>query len=56
MLLHTKNSAEYSQRKEILNKKQSLESVCVFCFYSLFFQSWVYFEIPGEIQVFCVGK
>ena len=29
MLLHTQNSAVYSQWKEILNKKQSLESVGV---------------------------
>lgn len=30
MSLHTKNSAGYSQWKEILNKMQSLESVGVF--------------------------
>lgn len=30
MLLHTKNSAVYSQWRKILNKEQALESVGVF--------------------------
>lgn len=35
-MLHTKNSAGYSQWKEALNKKESLESVGVFLIFTPF--------------------
>lgn len=35
-MLHTKNSAGYSQWRKILNKEQALESVGVFLVFTLF--------------------